>query len=171
MLGLTACAVARQRGWREVVVVDPVLSKRELAARFGATQACSPEDWLSQPKFNGGFGFDAVLELSGAQVMMIPALESLRIGGHLVLVGAVFPVPPISLMPEQLIRRQITLRGIHNYRPSHLLEAVQFLSRYGQVYPFDELVSSWHGLAEVETLIFKGLPTNQVRVGVKPYEF
>ena len=168
MLGLTACAVAKQRGWKEVVVVDPISSKRELALRFGATQAFSSEDWLVHSKHNKGYGFDAVLELSGAQMMMVPALESLRIGGHLVLVGAVFPVPPITLLPEQIVRNQITLRGIHNYRPKHLSEAVQFLVQHGQTYAFADLVSSWHDLTEVEALVQNGLTSSQVRLGVKP---
>jgi hypothetical protein len=38
--------------------------------------------------------------------MIVPAIESQRIGRELVLVGAVFPVSPISLLPEQVTRRQ-----------------------------------------------------------------
>ena len=169
MLGLTACAVARQRGWKEVSVVDPLLSKRDIALRFGATQAFEPENWLANSKLNKRYGYDAVLELSGAQAMIVPAVESLRMGGHLVLVGAVFPVPPISLLPEHLIRRLITIRGVHNYRPKNLIEAVQFLTQYGQAFPFAELVSTWHDLTEVEALVQGGLPPRQVRIGVKPF--
>ncbi len=167
MLGVTACAVAKHRGWRKIVIVDPVPSKRDLAKRFGATEASSPEDWLYHAKVNRGYGCDAVLELSGAQPMMVPALESLRIGGHLVLVGAVFPVPPISLLPEQLIRSQITLRGIHNYRPRHLQEAVHFLTQHGTTFPFVELVSRWYGLTDVKALIESGLPQGPLRIGVQ----
>lgn len=63
---------------------------------------------------NNGHGYDAVLELSGTQRMISFAMESLRMGGHLILVGAVFPVPRISILPEQLIQRQLTIRGCHN---------------------------------------------------------
>ncbi len=169
MLGLTACAVARQRGWKKVVAVDPIPSKREKAMRFGATNTFSPQEWLLGSKKNHRYGCDAVLELSGAQSMMIPSLESLRIGGHLVLVGAVFPVPPLTILPEQLIRSQITLRGVHNYRPKHLLEAVQFLTQHGRALPFADLVSGWHGLSDVEALVKHGLPSSLVRVGVQPF--
>ncbi len=62
----------------------------------------------------------------------------------------------------------MTIRGVHNYRPKHLLEAVQFLTQHGQTFPFEELVSSWHDLTGVEALVRKGLPESQVRVGVKP---
>ena len=35
-------------------------------------------------------------------------------------------------------------------------------------FPFAELVSTWHDLAEVEALVRNGLPPSQVRLGVKP---
>lgn len=168
MLGLTACAVAKSRGWNRIVVIDPVPSKREMAVRFGATHAYSPEDWAAATAGGRRYGCDAVIELSGAQPMIVPAIESLRIGGELVLVGAVFPVPPISLLPEQVIRRQLTLRGIHNYRPEHLRTAIAFLTEFGSDFPFRELVGTWHSLTEVEALVQEGLTNNVVRVGVRP---
>ena len=168
MLGLTACAVAKSSGWQRVVAIDPVHAKREMALRFGATHARSPEEWQAEFSQSRDYGCDAVVELSGAQSMIEPGLESLRIGGQLVLVGAVFPVPPVSLLPEQLIRRQLSLRGIHNYRPEHLRSAVQFLAESGNDFPFAELVTSWHSLSEVEAIVQNGLPANVVRVGVRP---
>jgi len=168
MLGLTACAVAKTCGWKRIVAIDPVEEKRKLSLRFGATHAFSPEEWTADFVRNPGFGCDAVIELSGACSMIIPAIESLRIGGQLVLVGAVFPVSPISILPEQVIRRQLTLRGIHNYRPDHLLTAVKFLAESGNDFPFAELVTSWHALAEIETLVQDGLPASVARIGVKP---
>ena len=45
MLGLTACAVAKMRGWKRVVAIDPILEKRDMALRFGATESMSPEQW------------------------------------------------------------------------------------------------------------------------------
>jgi putative phosphonate catabolism associated alcohol dehydrogenase len=168
MLGLTACAVAKASGWKRVVAIDPIQSKREMAMRFGATHAYSPEEWQSERDQSRDYGCDAVVELSGAQSMIVPGLESLRIGGLLVLVGAVFPVPSVSLLPEQLIRRQLTVRGIHNYRPAHLSSAVQFLAESGTDFPFAELVTSWHSLSEVQAIVRNGLTANVVRLGVKP---
>ena len=168
MLGLTACAVAKQRGWSEIVVIDPVLSKRETALRFGATRVYPPQEWPLHCEFRPSHGYDAVIELSGAQPMFMPALEALRIGGHLVLVGAVAPVPPISILPEYLVRHQITLRGIHNYRPTHLLEAVHFLSKFGNAFPFAEQVSMWHDLTETIYAANTESTTRPARIGVKP---
>ncbi len=169
MLGLTACTIAKMRGWKKVVAIDPILEKREMALRFGATESMSPEQWSADFSVNQLYGCDAVIELSGAHSMIVPGLESLRMGGQLVLVGAVFPVPPISLLPERIVRRQLTLRGVHNYRSEHLRMAVEFLTSFGSGFPFADLVSSWHGLSQVESLVQHGLPANVVRVGVKPF--
>ena len=68
-----------------------------------------------------------------------------------------------------LIRRQITLRGIHNYRPKHLSEAVEFLTQHGKIFPFNELVSQWYDLSEVDSLIRDDRAANQVRIGVRLY--
>ncbi len=168
MLGLTTCAILKQRGWERITAIDPVFGKREMALRFGATRSMPPEQWIQEIERTTSPGCDAVIELSGAHSMISPALKALRIGGQLVLVGAVFPIPPISMLPEQIVRRQLTIRGVHNYRPAHLQMAIEFLSEFGKRFPFVELVTSWHGLPEVEALVRDGLSPNVVRLGVRP---
>lgn len=168
MLGLTACAVAKQKGWQKIVVVEPSTSKQALALRFGASHTLTAEDWIDATKDNHGYGCDAVLELSGASSMIAPAIESLRTGGQLVLVGTVFPTPAISVLPEQIVRRQLNLHGVHNYTSQHLVQAVQFLDQYGLDFPLAELVTSWQTLEEVHDWIQRGSTTNAIRLGVRP---
>jgi len=76
-----------------------------------------------------------------------------RTGGTFVVVGAVFPAPPVELYLEQLVRRQLTLRGIHNYAPRHLLQAVQFLESQHRTYPFASLVAQWQPLTQIAQLL------------------
>ncbi len=185
MLGLTACAMLRCRGASEVVCVDPVAMRRELATSFGATQAIAPEqlssrDHAAEAPLNRGsstpapiisnlvpFGFDAVIELSGSVAAIEAAIPLLRIGGTLVLVGSVFPTPAVPVLPEQIVRRQLTLKGVHNYAPRHLLQAVEFLATNHQRYPFASLVSQWLPLAAVPEHFAAGALKNSIRVGVK----
>ena len=47
-------------------------------------------------------------------------IESLRIGGTLILAGTVLPTPSIALDPEAVVRRLLTIRGVHNYAPRDL---------------------------------------------------
>jgi putative phosphonate catabolism associated alcohol dehydrogenase len=168
LLGLTACAMARVRGAAEVICVDVSADRLARTESFGATRPTNPEMLATViHDVTGGHGVDVVVELSGAT----PALEAVwplvRHGGTIVLVGAVFPVPPLSVLPEQVVRRQLTLRGVHNYSPRHLQAAVRFLAQNHERYPFAELVSEWVPLAEVGRAFELAGDPARVRVGVR----
>lgn len=169
MLGLTACAMARAAGAKTVICVDPVAERRERAVPFGATHAVAPSvltDSIHQMTDNGLI--DVVIELSGKTAALELAWPLLRTGATIVLVGAVFPDTPISLLPEQIVRRHLTIRGIHNYAPRHLLSAVQFLAAHHQDAPFAELVSCWYPLSEIQDAFAASAHFGTIRVGVAP---
>jgi len=164
MLGLTATAVLHQRGVATITVVDPQESRLQAALRCGATRTHSPvnlQDTQLAPA-------DAVLEFSGSETLLAWSLDSLRMGGRLILVGAVFPVPAVELLPERIVRRQLTITGVHNYRPEHLLQAVEFLVTHGGKYPLDEFVSGWHDLQHTACMLRNGPPVGLIRIGVRP---
>lgn len=168
MLGLTACAIARSSGAGKVTCVDPVESRRNLALRFGATHVLSPADFECAPEeITGKLGFDVILELSGVPQAFHAAWPRIRLGGTLVLVGSVFPSAPVPLALEQVVRRQLTLRGVHNYAPRHLLKAVEFLTRHHQTFPFAELVNEWLPLSLIEKGFERSQQSSTIRVGIK----
>ncbi len=110
---------------------------------------------------------DIALEFSGSPNAIEAALPLLGTGGTLVLVGSVFPTRPLSVDPERIVRRCITIQGIHNYMPRHLQRALEFLARNPQ-YPFDSLVSSWQPLGEIDAIVGSDLAKQALRVGVRP---
>jgi alcohol dehydrogenase len=130
VLGCLACAMARGEGAEVVVCVEPDANRRSRAEAFGATVTIDPsEPELIQrlkSECRDGFGPDVCLELCGASSAFSAALSALRIGGTLVLAGAVFPAGTVSVAPEELVRRMITIRGLHNYAPEDLKAAVTF---------------------------------------------
>jgi alcohol dehydrogenase len=169
LLGLTACAMARYLGASDVICVELNPARRARAADFGASHCVSPgESPQVVQKLTGGYGADAMLELSGASPAFEAALQSVRTGGTIVLVGAVFPTPPVAIAPEQLIRRQLTIRGVHNYAPQHLLAAVRFLAEQHEQYPFAELAATWYPLAQIDQAFAAALDPTRIRVGVTP---
>ena len=168
MLGLTACAMARQAGAAAVLAFDPEASRRDLAVRFGATAAGRPEELPALLAEVGADGFDLVLELSGSAVAVAAAIEAAGVGGCVHLVGSVFPAAEVPLDPEQTVRRQLTIRGIHNYAPRHLEQAVQFLEVCHARLPFAELVSEWWPLADLEAAWAAAITSGAIRVGVRP---
>ena len=55
-----------------------------------------------------------------------------------------------ELTGEQIIRKCLTIRGVHNYSPCHLHEALAFLARTAR-YPYPSPVSDPFALASAET--------------------
>jgi alcohol dehydrogenase len=169
LLGLTACAMARDLGASQVYCVEPTHHRRQRIPEFGAVACESAQDlgarlWHS----DAPPGLDVVLELSGSTAALEQALPLLRVGGIAVLVGAVFPGPPAGIVPEQIVRRHLTLRGIHNYAPRHLQLAVSFLCSAVGRWPLAELVTDWLPLAEIGTALEIAADPARIRVGVIP---
>jgi alcohol dehydrogenase len=167
LLGLTTCAIAASRGATRIVCVDPVADRRALAQRFGATSVCEPAELVAHiHSLTEGLGCDAVIEMSGADTAFQAALAAMRIGGMLVLVGSVFPAPPVAVQVEQFVRRCVRIHGVHNYAPRHLGQAVDFLSQNHTRYPFADIVADWWPLAEYRLAFERASQPGVVRVGV-----
>lgn len=166
LIGLTVCALASDAGAR-VIIADPDPRRRALAGRFGAAHAVVPHAEAIEaalPPARRGDGASAVVEASGSAVPL--ALSSAAIGGVIVLVGSVFPSAAVPLDAERIVRRQLTLRGVHNYRTEHLVTAVDFLQRHHHSYPFEELVGQVLALEELDAAIALAASGAHVRVGV-----
>ncbi len=152
VLGVTACAMAHEAGARVVMVSDPAVGNRERAKAFAAGMAFaadSEELAASVAQATQQHGADVVLELAGTAETARNALALARTGGVVVLAGTVAPTTPLTLDPENIVRRMLTIRGVHNYHPRDLEAALAFLAGPGQAYPFAELVGAEFPLEEV----------------------
>ncbi|MGC0332312.1 S-(hydroxymethyl)glutathione dehydrogenase/alcohol dehydrogenase [Streptomyces sp. SAI-170] len=88
-VGISVVQGARLKGAAEIVAVDPVLSRREAALKFGATRAVSPDELPdAKQQLTGGEGFDHVFEVVGRSATTRTAYDHTRRGGTLVVVGA-----------------------------------------------------------------------------------
>lgn len=169
MLGLTASAMLRSQGADSIVCVDISPARAELARKFGATHVVMPDALPDLGEsITGGYGFDVMLELSGSPAAFELGWPQVRKGGQVVLVGSVFPAPPVAISLEEIVRRNLTLRGIHNYTPGDLLRGVQFLTEHHHEFPFSELVGRWFPLADADEAFQAGSTGTHIRVGVHP---
>lgn len=167
LLGLTAVAFGRSLGAAEVIAVDVRRDRLELATAFGASRVTTPAELKSTvDAATDSLGADVALELSGNPRGFEDAWRSLRIGGTLVAIGAVYPAPAVPLDVEQLVRRCLTLRGVHNYAPRHLVEAVTFLAENHDRLPLANLVGRWYELREAEQAFAAASDPNHIRIGV-----
>lgn len=154
LLGLSACAMAAAAGVR-AVVCDRDEGRLATAYRFGAT-----DGWPER--------IDAAFEMSGATDPTRFAIEQVRTGGTVVLAGSVFPTPPIALHPEDVVRRCLTITGVHNYAPQDLRTAVAFLADHHTRFPFADLVARVFPLADAEQAFHFAEREKPIRVAVRP---
>jgi alcohol dehydrogenase len=164
MLGLTACAMAADRGAAQVIAVDPDPRRRELALRFGASAAVPPSEIAALVNTQA----DAALELSGHAESVELGLSLLRPGGRLTLAGSTFPDRPAQLSAEQIVRRLIRISGVYNYAPADLDDALVFLDRAAGRFPFAGLVAAAFPLRDVNQAIAFAEAERPPRVALIP---
>lgn len=180
MLGLTAIAMAQAAG-AVVVGVDPDARRRRQARDFGAVLTCSPgtarlRSAVSKAATSRAAasssgeattgGFAAAFEMSGSSEAVAALLATADVGATIVLVGSVFPAPPVSFDPQQLVRKLLTVTGVHNYRGEQLLRAVEFLTQADHT-RFASLVGGTVSLADAASAL-SAPAARAARVGVRP---
>lgn len=89
ILGLYAVQWCRMAGACPVIVADPNPERRAKALEFGADDALDPtaEDFAQRVKALTGGGVNAVIEVSGAPVALVQALECTARMARVVLLG------------------------------------------------------------------------------------
>jgi alcohol dehydrogenase len=166
-LGLTACAMLRAAGVAEVICCDVNPARLLKAEEFGATRVAYPDDVVDAMRLaTGKYGVDVALEMSGSPAAFEIGAPLLRIGGVYVLVGGVFPAPPIAVQIEDVIRRLLTIRGVHNYTPEDLRTALAFLEENHSL-PFDSLIADWLPLSEADEAFRRAKDPAVFRMGIR----
>ncbi len=172
LLGLYACALLHQQGVKHIFCVDINQNRLAQVPNFGGIPINGQPDQYGEERKKilavAEPGVDAVLEIAGVAALVPEGLRLLRIGGTYGFVGMVHPNSQLEITGEQIIRKNLTVYGIHNYAPWHLDEAVQFLANTVEKYPFDQLVSPPYTLEDLPTAIEIARSQDWLRVSVHP---
>jgi putative phosphonate catabolism associated alcohol dehydrogenase len=174
LLGLYGCAMAKARGARCVIGLDAVASRLDVARKFGADHVidvgrvpakavidevralCRPD------------GADAVIEVCGVPDVIPQGLAMLRTGGRYVLGGLVNPDANVTIDANMLVKRWVTMRGIHNYHPRHLIQALDFVMANRARFPFKEIVDSKFALKDLDAAFKKASERTVLRAAIVP---
>lgn len=173
LLGLNLIALAVEAGARTIFVTDVLQSRLDLAGRFGAdvcinVEGMPREEFLSQIRDRtGGQGVDVAFEVCGVKDAVGQAVDALRIGGRYLIAGLVTPGSDLAIDGNQLTRKYLTVKGIHNYHPSHLGMALTFLAECSDKYPYNELVGKVFPLARINEAVELALSAQHIRIGVR----
>jgi L-iditol 2-dehydrogenase len=112
MIGLLVVQVLRARGCGKIIAIDLDEGKLKLANRLGATHTIKASEPDLQEKIRAltaGRGADATFEVVGLPATVKTAIESVRKGGSVTLVGNLKAQAELPL--QAVVTRQITLIG------------------------------------------------------------
>jgi L-iditol 2-dehydrogenase len=112
MIGLLVLQVLRDAGCQRVIVVDIDDTRLDLARELGATSVINARTSDTKAQIDhltSGAGVDAAFEAVGSTPTVKSAIESVKKGGHVTLIGNVSPSVEIPL--QAVVSRELTLQG------------------------------------------------------------
>ena len=145
MLGLYAAAFAKEQGAGQVIVIDILDKRLELAKEFGADVCfnagrCADQTLIDNVHdLTGGIGADLVVEVSGYAKVVPLGAKLLRTGGRYLMQGAVYPDDSFTLESHDVIIKCLTIKGLHNYHSKYLGRAMSLVHNSRSRYPYGKL--------------------------------
>lgn len=110
MIGLLTLQAARAAGCERVYIADIDPTRLRLAESLGASGTIHVENLNSEiQRFTSAVGADLAFEAVGRNESVISAIDAVRKGGTVTLIGNV--VPEITLPLQKVVTRQIRLQG------------------------------------------------------------
>lgn len=148
-IGLLTARVAQLGGASLVCATEPLAHRRTLAATYGVTAALDPatQDVVAEIRARtDGEGVDVAFELAGKQEATLQALEAVRPGGTVVLVGY-WKTDEVTLPGIRLMRKGVTLRFVRRMKNT-FARAIALAD---------------HGLVDLASLITHEFPLAEIR--------
>lgn len=155
-LGIYATAVAREMGAEKIIVIDGIEERLKLAKAFGADELIDlreiktpMERSLRVKELTGGWGADVVAELVGFPQVIPEGIDMLGNGGRYLELGNINFGMTYEADPSKLVTANKSIVGVMLYGPYALKQALDFLSRAKDKYPFDKILSRSYPLEEI----------------------
>ncbi|MBI2879603.1 MAG: zinc-binding dehydrogenase [Candidatus Rokubacteria bacterium] len=156
-LGVQATVVAREMGASQVIVVDQVAARLELARAFGADRTLDLREVPDRKErarlvraWTDGRGADVVCDLVGLPQVIPEGLEMLRYGGTYLEIGCISRGRTVELDPSTLVWGSKRIVGVVMYDPWVIPRALEFLLRCREKHPFRRLVSHTFPLEAID---------------------
>jgi len=174
LLGLYGVALARAKGARCVIGLDAVGQRLSMAQKFGADAVIDingmPSDAVVEAVRRAcpPDGPDAVIEVCGAPEVLSQGLRMVRKGGRYVVAGLVFPGAQVAFDANLVVQRCVTVVGVHNYHPRHLVQALDFVARHRRALPLHDVVDSRFSLEELDLAFSRAAERQVLRAAIVP---
>ncbi|NCB26895.1 MAG: NAD(P)-dependent alcohol dehydrogenase [Bacteroidia bacterium] len=115
-IGLMTLQACKTMGATEIVVVDVIQKRLDMAKQLGAMEVidASTENSVDRSKsLLGGAGADIVFETAGSQVTAKQAVHMVARGGKIMIVGTIPGETPIEFLK---INREVCIQTVFRYR-------------------------------------------------------
>lgn len=174
LLGLYGCAIAKARGARRVIGLDAVAGRLSIASKFGVdvtlnVAAMNNDDLVAAVRAEcAPDGADVGIEVCGYPDVVPVGIRMLRIGGRYIIGGLVNPGSTFTLDGSEILRSWINIKGVHNYHPRHLIQALDFVVSNQDRFPFAEMVDSKFSLEQLDEAFARAADRSVIRAAVVP---
>jgi L-iditol 2-dehydrogenase len=153
-VGQSSTALSRASGAEQVITIGAPLDRLGFARRMGATETIGLELPHADRaelvrRLTGGRGADVVIEASGAPEAVPQALDLVRDGGRVIVVGQYTDHGEIAINPHrQINRKHVEIRGCWGSDYSHFHRGVRLAAQWSDRIPWRELGSRQYPLAD-----------------------
>lgn len=156
-IGLLTAAAARHAGAGQVIAVDLVPERLELAERFGATHTVNVDNYDGDGFIDvidditpSGDGPDVSIEAVGHPDAFEQAIDIARKAGTIVELGHYVSNGEASVDPSRIIHKELSIRGSLAYPPNQFETAISMLSATADDPPYRELFNHRAGFDDAE---------------------
>jgi D-arabinose 1-dehydrogenase-like Zn-dependent alcohol dehydrogenase len=174
-LGVYATAVARELGAGQVIVIDSIRSRLELARAFGADAVVDIEEFPDTEmrvqrvlELTDGWGADVVAELVGHPRVCNEGLRMLGRTGRYLEIGNINPGLTYELDPSSLIFGNRSILGMVYYEAEHLQQALDLMRRTRSKYPWERVVSHTFPLEQINEAFLAADAGEVTRAAIVP---
>ncbi|GFY59374.1 uncharacterized protein TNIN_492431 [Trichonephila inaurata madagascariensis] len=170
LMGLYGCALLHEAGFVKVFCHDISRERLRLVPRFGGIPVLVEKDYDSGNNQNIEEGkADVVIDVCGNWDVIPYALHALCHRGIYVFVGTTYEENK-SINIDTILNKCITIRGIQGYKSIHLQNAIDFLSKTANKYPYESLISSPFPLQDFHSAVVLARTKRYYRTAVKPQQ-
>lgn len=155
-LGMYAAGVAKARGASQVIAIDGIPERLELAQAFGADQIVNMQEFDTAEArvervndLTDGRGADVTMELVGHPGVFAEGLAMTAPGGRYVEIGNVSVGRKATFDPSTIVFKSVSVLGMAHYRWQDLNNALGFVAQNINRLPFDRVLSHTFHLTEI----------------------
>ena len=174
-LGIYAAAVARDMGASQIIVIDRVEPRLQMATAFGADHLINLNTFDTEEKrvrhvreLTHGWGADVCVEVVGSPAVIPEGIRMLKNGGHYLIMGSINPKQTAPLEAGRIVFGRITLVALATYEPWVIPQALDFMRRNKIRYPFDRLISHTFPLSAINEAFQQANAGAVIRASIVP---